>query len=317
MGGVGLGGRESDLTIPECGLAILRDRARELGRLPEEERAAAGAAHDRALAEYLAAPCPAELPIPTREQAAAGMREQVKQEVKQEAAPAPAPAPAPTLRTVTFESDQMWQQLRQAKADTHAAWQANADEAERRREEVLRFKQQLDRRGPPKSPPRQRPPKADVGADAYVAFEEARAAARAAHEAAHAHYLEQRRQLERMLEQLLALYGQEDTLRAAIDAAEDACQVYAQAQLERHALVEALMVRELRVLDLQEREQNARKRAALLAAAEKEWGPDHAVRPPTAVYDLRGPLQPVPPPEQLPGGSWNGGRVPAVMPKQA
>ena len=93
--------------------------------------------------------------------------------------------------------------------------------------------------------------------------------------------------------------------------------MYAQAQVEKHALVEALMVSELRVLDLQEREQNAPKRAALLAAAEKEWGPGHAARPPTAVYDLRGPLQPMPPPEQLPDGSWKGGRVPTVMPKQA
>ena len=172
-----------------------------------------------------------DLTLPSASHCAAWWaKQEVKQEVKQEAAPAPAPAPAPTLLPQT-ESDQMRQQLQQAKADTHAAWQANVDEAERRREEVLRFKQQLDRRGPPKSPPRQRPPKADVGADAYVAFEayvafvEARAAARAAHEAAHAHYLEQRRQLERMLEQLLALYGQEDTLRAAADAAEDAYHV--------------------------------------------------------------------------------------------
>ena len=81
--------------------------------------------------------------------------------------------------------------------------------------------------------------------------------------------------------------------------------------------MEALIASELRVLDLEEREQNAPKRAALLAAAEKVWGPGHSARPPAAVYDLRGPLQPVPQPEQLLDGSWNGGRVPAVMPKQA
>ena len=41
---------------------------------------------------------------------------------------------------------------------------------------------------------------------------------------------------------------------------------------------------------------NAPKRAALLAAAVEAWGPDHASRSPTAVYDLRGPMPPSPPP---------------------
>ena len=62
---------------------------------------------------------------------------------------------------------------------------------------------------------------------------------------------------------------------------------------------------------------NAPMRAEVDAKAVAAWGPDHVARPPTAVYDLRGPLQHVPPPEQLPDGSWKGGRVPAVMPKQA
>ena len=39
-----------------------------------------------------------------------------------------------------------------------------------------------------------------------------------------------------------------------------------------------------------ERERNTPRRAELLAKAEKAWGPDHASRAPTAVYDVLGPL---------------------------
>jgi hypothetical protein len=74
------------------------------------------------------------------------------------------------------------------------------------------------------------------------------------------------------------------------------CTMFARAQLEKCELEEQLIESELRVLDLHERERNAPKRAALLAAAVEAWGPDHASRSPTAVYDLRGPMPPSPPP---------------------
>ena len=41
-----------------------------------------------------------------------------------------------------------------------------------------------------------------------------------------------------------------------------------------------------------ERAANAPMRAKVLAAAEAAWGPDHASRSPTAVYDLRDPKPP-------------------------
>ena len=76
-----------------------------------------------------------------------------------------------------------------------------------------------------------------------------------------------------------------------------------------------LLRSELTVLELREREANAPKRETnapkreeLRAKAVAAWGPDHASRPPTAVHNLRGPLQPTPPLEQLPDSSWKGGR---------
>ena len=72
-------------------------------------------------------------------------------------------------------------------------------------------------------------------------------------------------------------------------------------------------------LEAAERIANAPTRAKVAAQAVDAWGPDHTARPPTAVYDMRGPLGPHdarPPPEQLPDGlGWKGDRVPAVMPK--
>ena len=70
-----------------------------------------------------------------------------------------------------------------------------------------------------------------------------------------------------------------------------------------------------------ERVANAPMRAKVAADATRVWGGDHTSRPPAAVYDLRGPLQPVPPPEQHANGSWIGarigGRIPVVTAKQA
>ena len=98
-----------------------RDRARELGRLPAEQHTAAAAAHDKNMRSYLAERCAADLPIPTRGQAAAGVREEVKQEVKQEAAAPPRPSTEPPPAEMT-ELQQLQQQL----ADRQAAWQAAA-----------------------------------------------------------------------------------------------------------------------------------------------------------------------------------------------
>ena len=47
------------------------------------------------------------------------------------------------------------------------------------------------------------------------------------------------------------------------------------------------------------------------AEFEEEMRP-WAVAPPAAVYDLRGPLPPAPPPRQLPDGSWVGSRLPQL-----
>jgi hypothetical protein len=49
-------------------------------------------------------------------------------------------------------------------------------------------------------------------------------------------------------------------------------------------------------LERDERESNAPIRSRLLEEAEAAWGPDHASRPPRAVYDMRGPMPPSPPP---------------------
>ena len=73
-------------------------RSRALAKLPEGERAEAGADWDARRDAYLAGICEAELPIPELASAVAGVREQVKQEVKQEEVkrePAP-PVPPPS-----------------------------------------------------------------------------------------------------------------------------------------------------------------------------------------------------------------------------
>ena len=59
-------------------------RSRALAKLPEGERAEAGADWDARRDAYLAGICEAELPIPELASAVAGVREQVKHEVKQE-----------------------------------------------------------------------------------------------------------------------------------------------------------------------------------------------------------------------------------------
>ena len=53
-----------------------------------------------------------------------------------------------------------------------------------------------------------------------------------------------------------------------------------------------VMQLQLEKAEAAERAANAPMRAKVLAAAEAAWGPDHASRSPTAVYDLRDPKPP-------------------------
>ena len=119
-----------------------------------------------------------------------------------------------------------------------------------------------------------------------------------------------------MFQSLLLLYRHEEAAREAADAAEDAYEQYCNRRIEQSELKAENLRLQIAVLEMREREANAPMRAEVAKKAVAVWAPDHAVRAPTAVCDMRGPLQPVPPPEQLPDGSWKGDRVPAVMPKQ-
>ena len=123
-------------------------------------------------------------------------------------------------------------------------------------------------------------------------------------------------ELDSMFQSLLLLFRDEEAAREAVDAAEDAYVQYVDTQSQKAELEAENLRLKISLLELQEREANAPIRAEVAAKAVAAWGADHAVRPTTAVYDLRGPLMPVTPPEQLPDGSWKRGRIPAVLPKQ-
>ena len=169
---------------------------------------------------------------------------------------------------------------------------------------------------PPNPPPRRRIDPARDSED-YIQAMDAQEAARGAYMAAWHAYRCECDQIDGMFQSLSLLLRDEEAAREAVDAAEDAYEQYLFDQSERAELEAENLRLKMSLLELQEREANAPIRAAVAAKAVAAWGPDHASHPPTAVYDLRGPLQPVPPPEQLADGSWKGGRVPAVMPKQA
>jgi hypothetical protein len=89
--------------------------------------------------------------------------------------------------------------------------------------------------------------------------------------------------------------------RAAVQEAAEMAMAKAAAALERvqqklKESEERVQEKELlsylvkcRIAEL-EREEWAETCTKLLAQAEKEWGPDHASRPPRAVYDMRGPM---------------------------
>jgi hypothetical protein len=72
-----------------------RDRAKALKELPPEEQGAEGVRHDSVRATYLATPFQGELPIPKPQQAAAGIREQTRAESKPALDPKPEPEPEP------------------------------------------------------------------------------------------------------------------------------------------------------------------------------------------------------------------------------
>ena len=60
-------------------------------------------------------------------------------------------------------------------------------------------------------------------------------------------------------------------------------------RLEKHDSTIHLLQRRIDQLELTEREENAPIREQLIEKAKAAWGPDHASRPPAAVYDMRGP----------------------------
>ena len=127
-------------------------RSRALAKLPEEERAEAGADWDTRRDTYLAVICEAELPIPELSSAVAGVREQVKQEVKQEemkrqAAAPPPPPSAPPAATASLAD------LRNAAEAAWALHERLGIEETTLLEKAKRFSQARERRGTPKPPP--------------------------------------------------------------------------------------------------------------------------------------------------------------------
>ena len=214
---------------------------------------------------------------------------------------------------------QVLQQLQLLKlqlAERQAVWQAAAAASAELKDQLERTILKRDRRGPPKPPPHRRIDAARDSED-YMQAMAAQEAARGAYDAAWRAYRCTCDVIDGLFQSLSLLFRDEEVAREAADAAEDAYLKYVNAESEKAELEAENLRLKVAVLELQEREANAPKRAELCAAAQKAWGPDHASRPPTAVYDLRGPLQPVPPPEQHANGSWIGGRIPVVTAKQA
>ena len=194
-------------------------------------------------------------------------------------------------------------------AERRAVWQVVAAASAESKEQLERAMQKRDRRGPPKPPPRRRIDPARDSED-YIQAMDAQEAARGAYMAAWHAYRCECDQIDGMFQSLSLLLRDEEAAREAVDAAEDAYEQYLFDQSERAELEAENLRLKMSLLELQEREANAPIRAAVAAKAVAAWGPDHASHPPTAVYDLRGPLQPVPPPEQLADGSWKGGQSP-------
>ena len=285
-----------------------RDRARELGRVPEQQQGVVSKKHDNLLHAYNIGRCEANLPIPSRGQAAAGVREEVKQEVKQEAikqepaaaVPPPLQPPAPP-RLVD---------LRHA---AEAAWELHetlgAAETELL-EKAKRFNQALERRGLPKPPPRARGSSSIHAAELTKAEWDERidsAGARwAAYEKEVREYDRKRDEFKDLLYSLDMVTRDREAACQAWEAAEalykqkratlEAEQAHAQAQMEKC---------DLRMQVLQMKLEKAEddpygEREAEFEEEMRAW----AVAPPAAVYDLRGdpsswqlPSPPPSPPE--------------------
>ena len=273
-------------------------KRRAAGKQPAPKRDASLAGVEEWHRLKLDEECTAELApfIPAVGRCAAVQREEARRECappKREPTPqreADSPLPGAESRRDVAQL----QQLSERSALARAACEAIVAQHAADREKMLRFKQQLDRRPPPKPPPSRKLP-AGVGVEDGELDRrmEARQAAWAAYDEEVAANRRDRDKLLQMMEGLMRLCEQEEVARASAEAAEDACFMFGQAQLDKWQLKKQLLESELRVLDLHERECNAPKRAALLAAAVEAWGPDHASRSPTAVYDLRGPMPPV------------------------
>ena len=124
-------------------------------------------------------------------------------------------------------------------------------------------------------------------------------------------------ELDSMFQSLLLLFRDEEAAREAVDAAEDAYVQYVDTQSQKAELEAENLRLKISLLELQEREANAPIRAEVAAKAVAAWGRTTLRAPPPLcmICAARSCLS-VPPPEQLPDGSWKRGRIPAVLPKQ-
>ena len=304
--------RKENRKVKEKKAQLARDRARELGRLSEGEWAAATVAHDERLAAYLAERCAADLPIPSRGEAAAAVREEVKQEVKQEEVkrePAPtAPAALPSAATTSLTD------LRNAAEAAWALHERLGTEEDALLEKVKRFSQARERRGTPKPPPRARGSSSihadGLSTDGATTLIEAAGARWAAYETDIQEYRRKGAQLSDMLIKLELLSRDREAACQAWEAAEA---LYEQRKETLEAKLKAAELQMMMAEMVLQRDRDL-TRTKLLADAEKVWGPGHASRPPLAVHNLCGPLPPAPPPVQHPTGSWVGSRLPPSPP---
>ena len=287
-------------------------RSRALAKLPEGERAEAGADWDARRDAYLAGICEAELPIPELASAVAGVREQVKQEVKQEEVkrePAPtAPAALPSAATTSLTD------LRNAAEAAWALHERLGTEEDALLEKVKRFSQARERRGTPKPPPRARGSSSihadGLSTDGATTLIEAAGARWAAYETDIQEYRRKGAQLSDMLIKLELLSRDREAACQAWEAAEA---LYEQRKETLEAKLKAVELQMMMAEMVLQRDRDL-TRTKLLADAEKVWGPGHASRPPLAVHNLCGPLPPAPPPVKDPTGSWVGSRLPPSPP---
>ena len=210
------------------------------------------------------------------------MKQEVKQEeVKREAAaPPPAPtAPAaplpPSLEDLFDAAEAAWNRAQQLRSECTQGY-----------EKAERFKQALERRGPPKPPPKARGGASmfaeGLTPDEFGARSEAYDVRRDEYRRDLYEYTRKQSEYKDMISKLQLLARDCD---AALSAWEAADSLYEQ----RKATIEA----ELKAAEMQAafaelllRQDREATRTKLLADAEKVWGPDHASRPPLATYKV-------------------------------